>query len=289
MSQPTVCLSFDWDGVSVWMAGGATDARSLSRGEFGPRVGVPRLLELCKRLGITATFFTPGPHGGDVPGDGGRDRGGRARARRARVRPRGLRAAVARRGSRRDPPFGRRDRAGRRRAAARDAVPALGGRGRALRDAARRGLHLLVVRDGRRAPALGARCGRRPVRRPERGGAGDRRSSRFRSRSSRATSRTSSSTATAGRRCRRGFGTRATSSRSGSTSSPTTPTATRRVHDADAPSGDDRLGRPDRDARARARRDAGAGREVRHCRAAGRRVPGREPGAGRLLQSRARA
>jgi peptidoglycan-N-acetylglucosamine deacetylase len=60
MSQPTVCLTFDWDGVSVWMAGGATDARSLSRGEFGPRVGVPRLLELCRRLGITATFFTPG-------------------------------------------------------------------------------------------------------------------------------------------------------------------------------------------------------------------------------------
>ena len=42
------------------MAGGATDARSLSRGEFGPRVGVPRLLELCERLGIAATFFTPG-------------------------------------------------------------------------------------------------------------------------------------------------------------------------------------------------------------------------------------
>jgi len=50
MSRPTVCLSFDWDGVSVWMAGGATDARSLSRGEFGPRVGIPRLLELCRRL-----------------------------------------------------------------------------------------------------------------------------------------------------------------------------------------------------------------------------------------------
>ena len=60
MSRPTVCLSFDWDGVSVWMAGGATDARSLSRGEFGPRVGVPRLLELCRRLEIRATFFTPG-------------------------------------------------------------------------------------------------------------------------------------------------------------------------------------------------------------------------------------
>jgi peptidoglycan-N-acetylglucosamine deacetylase len=60
MSQPTVCLSFDWDGVSVWMAGGASDARSMSRGEFGPRVGIPRLLDLCARLGITATFFTPG-------------------------------------------------------------------------------------------------------------------------------------------------------------------------------------------------------------------------------------
>src|SRR5581483_4202293 len=60
MASPTVCLSFDWDGVSVWMAGGATDARSLSRGEFGPRVGVPRLLALCDRLGIIATFFTPG-------------------------------------------------------------------------------------------------------------------------------------------------------------------------------------------------------------------------------------
>ena len=60
MSRPTVCLSFDWDGVSVWMAGGATDARSLSRGEFGPRVGIPRLLELCRRLEVRATFFTPG-------------------------------------------------------------------------------------------------------------------------------------------------------------------------------------------------------------------------------------
>jgi peptidoglycan/xylan/chitin deacetylase (PgdA/CDA1 family) len=60
MSNATVCLSFDWDGVSIWMASGATDARSLSRGEFGPRVGVPRLLRLLERLGIAATFFTPG-------------------------------------------------------------------------------------------------------------------------------------------------------------------------------------------------------------------------------------
>jgi peptidoglycan/xylan/chitin deacetylase (PgdA/CDA1 family) len=68
LSKPTVCLSFDWDGVSVWMAGGATDARSLSRGEFGPRVGIPRLLELCERLGISATFFTPGHTADTFPG-----------------------------------------------------------------------------------------------------------------------------------------------------------------------------------------------------------------------------
>ena len=98
--------------------------------------------------------------------------------------------------------------------------------GRALRHAARRGLHLLLVGDGRRASALGAvlrassgTTGRtRPGRRSG--------SSRFRSRSSRATSRTSSSTATGGRRCPQGSEIRATSSRSGSTSSPTTPIAT---------------------------------------------------------------
>ena len=174
MSQPTVCLSFDWDGVSVWMAGGATDARSLSRGEFGPRVGVPRLLELCKRLGITATFFTPGHTAETFPETAGVDRRRRTRDRGTWLRPRGLRAALCRRGARRDPPSGRRDRARGGRATARDAVPAVGGRRRAFRDAARGGLHLLVVRDGRCAPALGTRGGCRPPRRPQRGRARDR-------------------------------------------------------------------------------------------------------------------
>jgi peptidoglycan/xylan/chitin deacetylase (PgdA/CDA1 family) len=68
MSAPRVSLSFDWDGPSVWMAGGATDARSLSRGEFGPRVGIPRVLDLCGRLGVTATFFTPGHTAETYPG-----------------------------------------------------------------------------------------------------------------------------------------------------------------------------------------------------------------------------
>ena len=70
MSNPTVCLSFDWDGVSVWMAGGATDARSLSRGEFGPRVGVPRLLELLRATRDHCDLLHAGPHGGHLSGDG---------------------------------------------------------------------------------------------------------------------------------------------------------------------------------------------------------------------------
>jgi peptidoglycan/xylan/chitin deacetylase (PgdA/CDA1 family) len=42
------------------MANGATDLRSLSRGEFGANVGAPRILDLCDRLGIRSTWFTPG-------------------------------------------------------------------------------------------------------------------------------------------------------------------------------------------------------------------------------------
>ncbi len=42
------------------MANGARDARSLSRGEFGARVGAPRLLDLCDTFGIPSTWFVPG-------------------------------------------------------------------------------------------------------------------------------------------------------------------------------------------------------------------------------------
>lgn len=42
-----VCLTFDFDALSVWLGDSpnATPAM-LSRGEFGARVGVPRVLEL---------------------------------------------------------------------------------------------------------------------------------------------------------------------------------------------------------------------------------------------------
>jgi peptidoglycan/xylan/chitin deacetylase (PgdA/CDA1 family) len=57
---PTVCLTPDFDAVCLWMSWGARGARSLSRGEFGARVGTPRLLELFARCGVESTWFIPG-------------------------------------------------------------------------------------------------------------------------------------------------------------------------------------------------------------------------------------
>jgi peptidoglycan/xylan/chitin deacetylase (PgdA/CDA1 family) len=57
----TVCLTFDFDALSVWLAGDRTATPAmLSRGEFGARVAVPRILELLKVYDIPATFFVPG-------------------------------------------------------------------------------------------------------------------------------------------------------------------------------------------------------------------------------------
>jgi peptidoglycan/xylan/chitin deacetylase (PgdA/CDA1 family) len=56
----TVCLSFDFDAFSVWFGYPQTTPAMLNRGEYGARVGVPRVLELLERHGIRATFFVPG-------------------------------------------------------------------------------------------------------------------------------------------------------------------------------------------------------------------------------------
>jgi peptidoglycan-N-acetylglucosamine deacetylase len=54
----SVCLSFDFDAMSVWIA--ATDnPATISRGEFGA-VAVPRILALLARHEALATFFIPG-------------------------------------------------------------------------------------------------------------------------------------------------------------------------------------------------------------------------------------
>jgi peptidoglycan/xylan/chitin deacetylase (PgdA/CDA1 family) len=61
-SQPwTVCLTFDFDALSVWLGGfSPVTPAMLSRGEYGSRVGVPRILKLLSTYGILATFFVPG-------------------------------------------------------------------------------------------------------------------------------------------------------------------------------------------------------------------------------------
>jgi peptidoglycan/xylan/chitin deacetylase (PgdA/CDA1 family) len=56
----TVCLTFDFDAVSIWVSTfKQVSASPVSRGEFGPRVGIPRLLELLRRKGVCGTFFVP--------------------------------------------------------------------------------------------------------------------------------------------------------------------------------------------------------------------------------------
>lgn len=54
----SICLSFDVDATSVWIAGTGNPA-AISRGEFA-LVAVPRILGLLQRQGIPATFFVPG-------------------------------------------------------------------------------------------------------------------------------------------------------------------------------------------------------------------------------------
>ena len=58
-SRHLVCLSFDFDTVSFWMAQGLTSPTPISRGEFGV-IGVQRILKILDNYGITASFFVPG-------------------------------------------------------------------------------------------------------------------------------------------------------------------------------------------------------------------------------------
>ncbi len=59
MPRHIVCLTFDFDTQSGFIARGMTTPTPLSRGEFG-LVGARRILGLLKSHGIRATWFTPG-------------------------------------------------------------------------------------------------------------------------------------------------------------------------------------------------------------------------------------
>ena len=60
MPKHIVCLTFDFDGISGFIARGATTPSPVSRGEFGPRVGAPRLLALMKKYRIKSSWYVPG-------------------------------------------------------------------------------------------------------------------------------------------------------------------------------------------------------------------------------------
>jgi peptidoglycan/xylan/chitin deacetylase (PgdA/CDA1 family) len=59
MSRHIVCLSFDFDVMSGFVARGMTTPTPVSRGEFGV-VGARRILALLARHGIRASWFVPG-------------------------------------------------------------------------------------------------------------------------------------------------------------------------------------------------------------------------------------
>jgi peptidoglycan-N-acetylglucosamine deacetylase len=59
MSRHIVCLTFDFDAISGFIARGMTTPTPISRGEFGV-VASERILALLQRYEIPATWFIPG-------------------------------------------------------------------------------------------------------------------------------------------------------------------------------------------------------------------------------------
>jgi peptidoglycan/xylan/chitin deacetylase (PgdA/CDA1 family) len=59
MAQHVVCLTFDHDHMSGFIARGQTTPTAISRGEYD-MVVIPRLVALLDKYDIKATFFTPG-------------------------------------------------------------------------------------------------------------------------------------------------------------------------------------------------------------------------------------
>jgi peptidoglycan/xylan/chitin deacetylase (PgdA/CDA1 family) len=55
-----VCLTFDFDAESIWLRKDRQSPSVLSRGIYGAKVGVPRILALLERYKIKGTFFAPG-------------------------------------------------------------------------------------------------------------------------------------------------------------------------------------------------------------------------------------
>jgi peptidoglycan/xylan/chitin deacetylase (PgdA/CDA1 family) len=59
MPRHLVCLTFDFDAMSLWIARGMTSPTPISQGEFGV-IGAERILALLGSPGIPSTWFIPG-------------------------------------------------------------------------------------------------------------------------------------------------------------------------------------------------------------------------------------
>jgi len=60
MPRHLVCLTFDFDAISGFIARGTPTPSAISRGEFGPRVAAPRLLKMLSARDVPSTWFVPG-------------------------------------------------------------------------------------------------------------------------------------------------------------------------------------------------------------------------------------
>jgi len=54
-----VAISFDLDAETLPLRSGTFSPQPISRGEYGPRVSVPRILKLLEKYSVPATFFIP--------------------------------------------------------------------------------------------------------------------------------------------------------------------------------------------------------------------------------------
>jgi len=60
MKRHIACITFDFDAISGWISRGMTSPSPISRGEFGPNVALPRILELLDKYGIVTSWYVPG-------------------------------------------------------------------------------------------------------------------------------------------------------------------------------------------------------------------------------------
>ncbi len=62
-ARVAVAFSFDMDAETGFLRSAQYSPQPLSRGEYGPRVGVPRILKILEANNIPATFFIPAVSG----------------------------------------------------------------------------------------------------------------------------------------------------------------------------------------------------------------------------------